>query len=353
AIQQNAPTVEDAFVNDFPVAFNAFPNFLGVSDFYTRPASMTYALMDMLWVKQTQIEATPNYPKGYPYNYFTYFHIKDILAGLSAAAGQLAAGDSPFLAYYHLLPPHAPYNPQKKFIEPFIRDGLTFPAKPIHPLSTMRNSQDKLDRQRLAYDSFIANIDFELDTFLRTLYQDGTLNNSYLFITTDHGEIFERGDYGHGVRYLPDGLCHIPLIVFAPGQTKRRDVTSLTSNVDLVPTILSLAGRDIPSHIEGRVLPGLGGSEDADRSVFTVFAQENSAFAPLSHAAMSMNKGTYRLNYTRGYPGDYEDKVELYNLADDPEEMRDLANEDTVTTKRMKEELLTLADAADKPYQRK
>jgi arylsulfatase A-like enzyme len=353
ALQQNVPMIEDAFVNDFPIAYYAFSDFLGASEFYNNPASLSLGLIDMLAVKNSQIKNAPNYPKGYPYNYHTYFRLEDVLGGLSNTLDQLAATQSPFLSYYHLLPPHEPYNPKKEFLEPFVKDGLTFPKKPFHPLSAQRKPQDKLDRLRLTYDSFIANIDFELDAFLQRLDQSGALDNTYLFITSDHGETFERGEYGHGTPLLYDGVCRVPLIVFAPGQTGRRDVRALTSNADLVPTILSLADQTIPDHIEGRLLPELGGRADPDRSVFTLFAQETSAFLPLAHAVMSMNKDTRRLIYTRGYPGDYEDKVELYDLADDPEELRDLSKDDPVTTKRMRDELIALADAADRAYQRK
>ena len=353
ALQQNVPMLDGAFVNDFPVAYNTFSEFLGISEFYNNPASLSLGMLDMIAIKNAQVETSPNYPKGYPYNFHTYFRLEDVLGGLAKSAVTLAAGDAPFAAYYHILPPHAPYNPRKEFIEPFMNDGRAFPVKPQHPLSVQRKPQDKLDRLRLTYDSFIANIDRELDAFLRTLHEGGALNNTYLIITSDHGEIFERGEYGHGTPLLYDGVCHIPLIVFAPGQTERRDVTALTSATDLVPTLLALAGETVPAHLEGRALPGLGGSEEADRSVFSVFAQENSAFAPLTHAVLSINKGTHRLIHTRGYPGVYEDNVELYNLADDPEELTDLAGEDTVTARRMKEELLDLLSASDRPYQPK
>jgi hypothetical protein len=47
-----------------------------------------------------------------------------------------------------------------------------------------------------------------------------------------------------------------------------------------------------------------------------------------------------------GYPG-YEDTVELYDLKEDPNEMRDLSSTDPVVTKQMKEELLAARHAAD------
>ena len=351
-LQQNVPMPEEKFVNDPSMAYYAFNDFLNASEFYVNPASISLGLVDMLSFKQAEIKSAPGYPRGYPYNYHTYFRIEDALAGLAGLLRELDANPSPFFTYFHLLPPHEPYNPRREFIDPFLEDGFKVPSKPRHPLTIFSRDDEKLSRLRLVYDSFIANVDYEVDRFISALEKQGILDSSYLIITSDHGELFERGEYGHGTALVYDPVAHVPLMIRAPGQTTRRDVHSLTSNADLLPTILSLAGREIPSLAEGRLLPGLGGEEDSDRSVFTVFAKENSAFLPLNKSVMSMRKDDYQLLYYRGYPG-YDDKAELYHLGEDPEELRDLSSDDPVTTARMKDELLELAHAADSPYQRK
>ena len=351
-LRQNVPMPEEKFTNDPSVAYYAFNDFLNASEFYVNPASVSLGLIDMLSFKHAEIKSAPGYPRGYPYNYHTYFRIEDVLAGLAGFLRGLDANPSPFFTYFHLLPPHEPYNPRREFIDPFLQDGFTVPAKPHHPLATFSRDDEKLSRLRLVYDSFISNIDYELDRFIRALEKHGVLDSSYLIITSDHGELFERGEYGHGTALVYDPVAHVPLMIHAPGQTTRRDVHTLTSNTDLLPTILSLAGREIPSLVEGRLLPGLGGEEDSDRSVFTVFAKENSAFLPLNKSVMSMRKDDHQLLYYRGYPG-YDDRAELYHLGEDPEELRDLSSDDSVTTARMKEELLDLANTADAPYRRK
>ena len=352
SIQKNVPTPEDHLVNDLALGYYTFADFLGASEFYLNPGSLSLGLADMFSYKKSEIKATPNYPRGYPYSYHTYFRIEDVLAGLAKTIKGLAANPSPFFTYFHLLPPHSPYNPKRDFIEPFINDGITFPVKPEHPLAVLDKAPDKLDRLRMFYDSFVTNVDYEVGRFIHGLEKTGILDSSYLIITSDHGELFERGDYGHGSPLMYEPVVHVPLIIHAPGQTERRDVHSLTSNTDLLPTILSLAGREIPSSTEGRLLPGLGGTEDAERSVFTVYAKENSSFLPLDTSVMSMRKGEHQLIYYRGYPG-YDDRMELYDLENDAEEMQDLSEKDIATAKRMREELLDMASAADRPYQRR
>ncbi len=350
SFQQNMPMPEESFPRDYSTAYYAFGDFLGASEFNLNPASISLGYFDVLRMAQTSINSAPEYPLGYPSTYYTYFKIEEVMAGIVESLSGLAKTNAPFLAYYHLLPPHTPYTPKRDFLDLFLKDGLEFPVKPRHPLSETRKAQNKLARLRLVYDAYIADLDHEIGVFLKALEEAGLLDSNYLIVTSDHGELFERAEHGHGTPLLYEPVIKIPLLICAPGQTERKDVYSTTSNVDLLPTVLSLAGREIPARIEGRLLPGFGGTEDSNRSVFTVFAKENSSFLPLTKSVVSMVKGANKLIYYRGYPG-YDGRFELYNLQDDPEELKDLILEDSATAGRMKEELLDAAHAADLPFQ--
>jgi choline-sulfatase len=203
----------------------------------------------------------------------------------------------------------------------------------------------------MAYDEYITNLDHDLGIFLAGLERSGLLDSSYVIITSDHGELFERGEHGHGTPLMYEPVTKIPLLVRAPAQTSRVNVEALTSNVDILPTLLSLGGREIPSSIEGRILPELGGEVDPDRSVFSIYAKESSAFLPLSKAVATINRGGHKLIYYRGY-GALDDTFELYDLQADPEEMINLAADDAMTAKKLKDELLDTWADADRPYQR-
>src|SRR5215211_1214414 len=115
-------------------------------------------------------------------------------------------------------------------------------------------------------------------------------------------------------------VTHVPLLISAPGQRTRTDIHSLTSNVDLLPTILQIAGKDIPQWAEGRPMPGLGGSEDSERSIFPMMGKDNAAFQPITHASFVLLKGGYELLYYTGYRG-HPDQYELYHLDEDPNEL--------------------------------
>ncbi|HUI88570.1 MAG TPA: hypothetical protein VLX61_07565 [Anaerolineales bacterium] len=76
-------------------------------------------------------------------------------------------------------------------------------------------------------------------------------------------------------------------------------------------------------------------------------AKLNPAFAPFRTATVAMRKGAYKLIHSPGYPGNYEDGYELYNLEMDIEEMNDLYKSETAIASQMKAELLEALNAAN------
>ena len=189
---------------------------------------------------------------------------------------------------------------------------------------------------------------------MSALERADVLANSYVIVTSDHGEIFERGELGHASALMYAPLTHIPLLISAPGQRTRADVHTVTSNIDLLPTVLEMAGREVPPWVEGKALPGFGGAEDVarTRSVFPMMGKDNAAFLPLTHATFTLIRGSHELLFYRGYPG-HDDSYELYHLDEDPHELQNLFTEDITTASHMKDELLTAIDAANRNFQMK
>jgi arylsulfatase A-like enzyme len=162
--------------------------------------------------------------------------------------------------------------------------------------------------------------------------------------------MFERGFYGHGGPLLYEPVIKIPLLISAPGQRKTSAVYTPSSNTDLLPTLLSIADREIPPVLDGQVLPEYGGVEDDTRPIFSLYAAQNSVFLPLKKAAISMRKGPYKLIAYFGYL-DFDDVYEMYDLETDPEELQDLSQEDVGTFSKLKEELLDNLNRANKVYE--
>ncbi len=261
------------------------------------------------------------HPNGLPRlsNTDVHFLLSDVMDGLIGLMDELQS-TAPFLAYLHLMPPHAPYTPTRRFLGKF-NDGWAPPALKKHRLAN-GVSEARLVSLRQSYDEFIANLDDELGRLFAHLEQSGLLENSYVIITSDHGELFERGEHGHSTSLVLKPVIHIPLVIHSPGQQTRQDVRSLTSNVDLLPTLSHIAGLPIPEWAHGQALPTLGGVEDAERGIFIVEAKKNPAHTPLRKATVCLMRGQYKLVHYLGYKY-YSDNYEFYDLQNDPQELND------------------------------
>ena len=243
----------------------------------------------------------------------------------------------PFFGYTHVLPPHAPYNPRKEFISRF-NGGWEPPVKTAHFFGETNRAKN-LSRQRRQYDETIAYVDSELGRFLNFLDQNQFLQNTCLVITSDHGEMLERGISGHNNPVLFEPIIHIPLIIFYPGQIKYQDIYSPTSAVDVLPTLLQIAGANTPARLEGKTLPGYLTNESPQaRNIFSVEAKSSPKQGPLKKATFALLQEPYKLIYYTGYPG-YDEVYELYDLHEDPEEMNNLYSPASAIAKDLQEQL--------------
>lgn len=277
-------------------------------------------LNTMLRYRLSERQLTDIHPYGPPRlaNTDVYFLLEEVMNGVM---GLLSESPRPCFAYLHLMPPHEPYVPTRQFLGSF-NDGWAPAAKKRHRLAP-GVSEKRLNERRQTYDEFIANLDADFGRLLDHMEEIGLLENSYVIVTSDHGELFERGVHGHSTSLLFEPVIRVPLIISSPGQRQREDVRALTSNVDLTPTLLHITGAPIPEWCEGQVLPGLGGEQSLERSVFVVEAKKNLAYSALRKATIALIKGRYKLVRYLGYRH-YRDAYELYDLENDPEELNNL-----------------------------
>ena len=107
---------------------------------------------------------------------------------------------------------------------------------------------------RLAMARMYSNIEYNdglLAGLLEQLEEDGLAGNTVVFNWSDHGPL------PRGKRWPYDSGIHVPMIVRWPGHLEPGSVTDqLVSTVDLGPTVLSLAGIQIPRHVQGRAFLG-------------------------------------------------------------------------------------------------
>jgi arylsulfatase A-like enzyme len=286
--------------------------------------------------------ATADYPKGLPgdVNYPIKYRLDDLFTSLGDFVQKLGA---PYFAYLHLFSPHAPFRPSSEFFGKF-DDTFTPTRKPKHRLSDGKPNAE-LNNARRSYDEYVATVDKEFGKMMDSLEAAGKLENTYVIVMSDHGEMFERGEKNHETVLLYDPVIHIPMLVRAPGQTARQDIYTPTNNVDLLPTLLHFAGQPAPDWCEGQVLPGLGGEASPERATFVMEAKRNSAFAPLRIGTFVIRKGKYKLIYYTGYEA--EDSFELYDMEADPEEMTDVYSQEAEIAAALKRELLETIQQRD------
>ncbi len=196
---------------------------------------------------------------------------------------------TPFFLWLHYFDPHQPQDPPPFFQELF-------------PQS--------------AYDAEIAFVDDGIGAVLRTLEDKGLAEDTIVIITADHGEsLGEHGEETHAI-LLYDATLRVPLIIHDPRHSLRRRVTPLVRTIDIMPTALDLVGLEIPSDIQGEsLLPLMNGQEFTPREAYheTYYGAFQYGWSPIF--ALSSPSGLKYIEAPR---------PELYDVAQDPMELRDL-----------------------------
>jgi len=305
-------------------------------DLIDAPASLIFGVAQRVYFENLK-KFKKDFPRGIPQprEYPIIYKLENVFNGFMKRIDNLS---DPFFSYIHIFSPHAPYRARRDFIGLF-DDGWTHVKKPEH-IFTEGESYETIEKNRVWYDEYIANVDFEFGRLLAHLEETGVLDHSYLVVTSDHGELLERGVKGHVTPLLYEPLVRVPLLISSPGQTQGNAIHSPTSSVDLLPTLLSITGHEIPAWVEGKLLPGLGGEENTERDVYMLEAKSNSAFGALSHCTFAMRKGKYKIILYRGYEVFGKDVFELYDLENDPEEMNDLFPQGNALANDLSAELL-------------
>jgi arylsulfatase A-like enzyme len=186
------------------------------------------------------------------------------------------------------------------------------------------------------YDGEVAQLDALVGALLDRLEAYGVLEDSVLILTSDHGENF--GDHGHfrHIFSLHRSAVHVPLVVVLPGDARagerRSDPVAI---VDLFPTILAAAGAPAPaSDTDARDL--FAPAAAAERPVVAEYyfpLQALGLFEPDPGGAHRDRLGRYLRRLRSIESNDLrliwssDGAHELYDLAADPAEARNLAGE--------------------------
>lgn len=295
-------------------------------------------------------EIRKDFPKGIPHikKIQSYFLLEDAIDHLAAA---ITEAPKPYLGYYHFLPPHDPYNPRKEFYGTFQKDDYVLPEKPDHLFSS-DSPHEILQKRSTYYDEYILYVDAEFARLYDFMAQNGLLENTWIVLTSDHGELFERGYGGHVTELLFQSIVRVPMLIFEPGRTSRLDIYDNTSSIDILPTLLHLTHQGSPDWLEGKVLPPFKTVPENDQDVFSFEAKGTEVNDPIQGGTAMLVRGNHKLIYYFGYEelGESGEMIELYDIESDPDELENLYP----SQKQIADELLAVVldriEAADQPY---
>ncbi len=215
---------------------------------------------------------------------------------------------SPFFLFVHLYEPHTPYTPPARFSE--------YPP----------------------YDGEIAYADELVGRLIASLTRRGLYDTALVILLSDHGEgLGDHGEAEHGL-FLYRETIRVPLIVKLPGARGAGGrVREPVQHIDLVPTILDLAGAPRPTGLGGRSLvPALAGQPLPEQGLYaeSLYGRYHFGWSEL----YALTDGRYR--YIQA-PRD-----ELYDVEADPGERANLAPVRESTRVGMRRALDTLLASA-------
>lgn len=253
-------------------------------------------------------------------------------------------GGEPFFLWFHWFAPHRPFTPSPWLAErmnPGYRgpiDGSIEQMREITASEAPLPDAD-LDQMIALYNAEIRGFDRELGELFRILETLGLRDDTLIALTADHGEeLFQRNRYFSHSASIYDSVLRLPLVFSWPGRVTAGEVRGeLAAAIDVAPTILELAGVDVPAGFAGvslapaatgaeRASPGNGGdpgrvvySELEDRIVSARTERWRYVHNPEEYA-FPMEGGETGLSF-------FIEAAEIYDHASDPAEMRNRRKE--------------------------
>jgi arylsulfatase A-like enzyme/Flp pilus assembly protein TadD len=222
----------------------------------------------------------------------TAFFIQERRGSETVAAARAwleGQGGAPTFCWVHVFEPHFPYEPPEPFASRFLAD---------------------------LYNGEVSAADAALGPLLEPLLRAGSRGRTLVVLTADHGEALgEHGEMSHGI-FAYESTLRVPLVLYQPRILRPRVVAEPVRHVDLLPTVLDALSLAAPEGLPGRsLLPvAFGGSPPPSTHYFeSLSAAMNRGWAPLRGVIRD------RMKYIE-LP-----IAELYDLADDPRETRNLA----------------------------
>ncbi|MDB4614338.1 sulfatase [bacterium] len=276
------------------------------------------------------------YAKEYPHSTVAYGAFgRDFIA-------ESVKTDKPFCLSISFKAPHMPATPDKQFDHVYAGKTFYRPDNYGRAFGKHFSKQSQQGRQYArwsdwsydkAYDKVMAKynqqcyaIDYAVGMVREALKANGVADNTVIIYTSDNG--FLCGSHGYGSKVLPyEESTRVPLIMFDPrhkNSGKQLRCRSLTGNIDFAPTILKLAGLDVPKSMDGRSLLSL--YDDPNANIHQSLALMN-VWGPKAVHSLAVVTKDWKYIYWPYAAKGFEPTEEVYHTAADPLELKNLRNE--------------------------
>jgi arylsulfatase A-like enzyme len=297
---------------------------------------------------------------------------RDVESGVIRALH--AAGKRPFFLTAFFSTSHFPYAAPApyygRFTDPAYRGDFKY-HRPIGLANGAEPGPVDTAQINALYDGAIAAVDDAAGRVLAEVERLGLSGRTIVIITSDHGEaIHEHGrGVGHGDHLFGDEVTHVPLAIYDPRQTTPRREAAVVRSADLAPTIYALTGVAPARSLDGRSLAEALTRPIASAPAFAetdLWLGDNPMVPPslrlpypgfgglleidTLHGHKIVVRGEYRLltviarhrlvrddRWKLIYaPTPSGARYFLFDTAEDPDEIRDLAAERPAETERLK-----------------
>ena len=247
--------------------------------------------------------------------------------------------ERPFLLWIHLFAAHPPYFNGGDLAATVLDPGYNGPVVPRKQrLDRIMQDDIPLDEADLrhllaVYDASIMGTDRSIGRYIDILEQHGKLDKTIIVLLADHGEdLYQHNRYlYHGCSVYQSSL-HVPLAIVAPGIIPAgTEIGPAVELIDVLPTLLDLLNIEGPAESHGRSLIPLlqrGASPSASKPAFSQYG-DTAIRTVLDYPWTLIDNPEGITPYCFA---DVEDlypisSVELYNLAEDPLESINLAEQ--------------------------
>ena len=267
--------------------------------------------------------------------------------------------NKPFFIFVNYLGAHTPYDPPQPFKRKFekihnrntdlqkIRD--VFNSRHGYPYVAKKSevSEKEWDTLKSWYDGEIAYIDFFLGKLFDYLKERELYDNTFIVITSDHGENFGEHELANHLFCLYDTLLHVPLVMKFPRYVSvSARIPDIVSTIDIFPTLLNILGVKTKGKFE---VSGVNLFPFKNRIyheyLFAEYGPPVADINDLKRFCPSVDqsicdKYNKSLKCVRTKDFKYiiasDGKEELYNLEKDPEESQNVINEFPEKAKELK-----------------